>query len=70
MTTVDMAVRAAPSDLVQTEQPLTSVAAFALALVEASSRLTTGTALGAGGDPSPLPVVGDDDDATAATAAE
>ena len=70
MTTVDLALRAAPSDLVQTEQPLTSVAAFALALVEASSRLNAGTALGAGGDPSTLPVVRGDDDAATATAAE
>jgi hypothetical protein len=57
---------------VQTEQPLTSVAAFALALVEASSSLTaTNDASRFAVDPATgtetLPVAGDD---TALAAAE
>ena len=51
---------------VQTEQPLTSVAAFALALVEASSRLTetsdtSSIGVDSTGDADGLPLAGSDD---------
>ena len=46
---------------VQTEQPLTSVAAFALALVEASSHLTEAVGMSDLGDAGALPVPRNDD---------
>jgi len=45
---------------VQTDQPLTSVEAFALALVEASSRLTGATVASSVGDAGALTVPQDD----------
>ena len=53
---VDFARRDVPSGRVQTDQPLTSVEAFALALVEASSRLTGATVASSIGDAGALTV--------------
>ena len=63
---VDLARRDVPSDPVQTDQPLTSVEAFALALVEASSHLTETVGMSDFGDASAFPVPRNDDAVAAA----
>ena len=57
---VDLARRDVPSDPVEIDQPLTSVEAFALALVEASSRLTGTTVASSVGEAGALTVPQDD----------
>lgn len=57
---VDLARRDVPSDPVQTDQPLTSVEAFALALVEASSRFAGASVASSVGEASALTVPHDD----------
>ena len=57
---VDLARRDVPSDPVQTDQPLTPVEAFAMALVEASSRLTGTTVASSVGEAGALTVPQDD----------
>jgi hypothetical protein len=63
--TVDLAVRGLDTGSVHTNQPLSSIEAFALALVEASSRL--GSAAGSDADQAiPLPSPIDDEPVAAA----
>lgn len=59
---VDLAMRDLDMSLVHANQPLSSIEAFALALVEASSRLGADAALGTG-DVGALPVIRDDEPA-------
>jgi hypothetical protein len=63
--TVDLAARDPDTGLVHTNQPLSSIEAFALALVEASSRLG-GDAGPNVGDAMPLPAAHDDEAVPAA----